>query len=62
MAEAEREMIQLEKIGIIPKGFTRYRSLILFKKRKHQNMFRVCRFFRLLNDRWFSISKVLQTS
>ena len=52
----QREMDRLEKLGIIEKGLTGYSSLVLLVKRKQQNLYRVVRDFRVLNERLVRIN------
>ena len=46
----------LVNLGIIKMGLTGYSSPLLLVKRKHQNLFRVCTDFRVLNDRLVHIN------
>ena len=47
----QKEMDRLERLGIIRKALTGYRSLVLLVKRKQQNLYRVVTDFRVLNER-----------
>ena len=47
----QKEMVRLEKLGIIRKGLTGYSSPVLLVKRKQQNLYRVVTDFRVLNER-----------
>ena len=47
----QKEMDRLEKLGIIHKGLTGYRSPVLLVKRKQQNLNRVVTNFRVINER-----------
>ena len=46
----QKEMDQLEKLGIIRKGLTGYSSPVLLVKRKQQNLYRIVTNFRVLNE------------
>ena len=46
----QKEMDQLEKLGIIRKGLTGYSLPVLLVKRKQQNLYRVVTDFRVLNE------------
>ena len=53
----KREMDHLINLGIIKKGLTGYSSPVLLVKKNHQNLFRVCTGFRVLNDRLVCINQ-----
>ena len=46
----QKEMDQLEKLGIIRKGLTGYSSPVLLVKHKQQNLYHVVTDFRVLNE------------
>ena len=47
----QKEMDRLERLGIIQKGLTGYRSPVVLVKRKNQNLYRVCSDIRILNEK-----------
>ena len=49
-------MDRLEHLGIIRKGSTSYSSLVVFVKRKNQNLYRVCSDFWILNEKLLKIN------
>ena len=52
----QKEMDRLEHQGIIHKGLTSYSSLGVLVKRKNQNLYQVCSYFRILNEKLFKIN------
>ena len=52
----QKEMDRLEHLGIICKGLTSYSSLVVLVKWKNQNLYRVCRDFRILNMKLVKIN------
>ena len=47
---------RLEHLGIIQKGLTGYRSLVVLVKWKNQNLYRVCSDFQILNEKLLKIN------
>ena len=52
----QKELDRLEHLGIIQKGLTSYSSLVVLVKRKNQNLYRVCSYFRILNEKLLKIN------
>ena len=52
----QKEMDRLEHLGIIQKGLTGYSSPVVLVKQKHQNLYRVCSDFRILNEKLLKIN------
>ena len=52
----QKEMDRLEHLGIICKGLTGYSSPVVLVKQKNQNLYQVCSYFRILNEKLVKIN------
>ena len=52
----QKEMDRLEHLGINRKGLTGYSSPVVLVKQKNQNLYRVCSYFRILNEKLLKIN------
>ena len=52
----EKEINHLEKVGIMKKGLTEYRSSVLLVKEYTNNLYTIWTDFQVLNDKWVKIN------
>ena len=53
----QKEMDRLKHLGIIRKGLTSYSSLVVLVKCKNQNLYQVCSYFHILNEKLVKINR-----